>query len=273
VALADCYSVLGEYAGFPAKECRSKSRAAALAALKLDDTLGEARAVLASIKQEEWDWLGAEAEFGRAIEVAPNYATAHHWYCILLRDLGRFDEARLQIQRAQELDPLSPIISVNVGLLAYFQRDYDRAIAVCRAVLEANPKFSPARLLLGTAYLMKQMYPQALTEFQTIRASVGNVPYGLSELGCAYAMSHRADEARRVLDELMGFLKQGYDVQEQLALVYNCLGDHEQTLDWLERALEAQVDLLSRLKCDPRWQNLRTEPRFVALLKKMGLEK
>ncbi|MGA2240393.1 MAG: tetratricopeptide repeat protein [Candidatus Bathyarchaeia archaeon] len=273
VGLADCYILLPEYANVPNKEAIPKARAAALTALKLDDTLGEAHAALGMVRENEWDWQGAEAELRQAIELTPNYATAHHWYSILLRGLGRFDEANREIQRAQELDPLSPIINVNVGWVQYFQGHYDQAIAVFRTVLELNPQFSWAHFGLGAAYLMKQMHREAIMEFQTIRASVGNTPSGLAELGCAYGISGRVNEARKVLDELTGFLQQGYEVQSDIAQVYHGLGNREKTLDWLEKALEAQGRWTLELKVNPLWQDLRSEPRFLALLKNVGLEK
>jgi hypothetical protein len=121
---------------------------------------------------------------------------------------------------------------------------------------------------------MKQMYGEAITEFQTIRASVGKVPfYGLGDLGYAYGISGKVNEARKVLDELTSFLQQGYEVQYDIALVYDGLGDRESTLDRLGKAVEAQTTSVPALKCDPPWQNLRSEPSFVALLKKMGMEK
>ena len=149
----------------------------------------------------------------------------------------------------------------------------DQAIAACRTTLELNPNFHLARKCLGDAYLMKQMYGEAITELQTVRATVGNVPYGLGDLGYAYGISGRMNEARKVLDELTGFSQQGYEVQYDMALIYHGLGDRENTLVWLEKALDAQTYSITFLRCEPFWQNLRSEPRFVALLKKMGLEK
>ncbi len=273
VGLADCYLVLPVYAGVPTKEAVAKARAAALTALRLDDTLGEAHAALAYVSRIEWDWQRAEAEFRHAIELAPNYATAHHWYSELLRDLGRFDEASREIQRAQELDPLSPVINLVAALVLVFQGRHDQAIGVLNTVLDLNPKFGAARLSLGELYLLKQMYTEALNEFQTTRASAGNTPYGLGDLGCAYGLSGRADEARKVLDELTGFLQQGYEVQADIAFVYHGLGDRGKTLDWLEKALDARNEWILSLRIDLFWQNLHSEPRFVALLKRMALEK
>jgi len=273
VGVANCYILLPEYADVPGREATTKARAAALTALKLDETLGEAHAVLALTREIERDWPGAEAEYRQAIELTPNYATAHQWYAGCLRLLGRFDEAHREIERAQELDPLSPIIKVNVGVNFFLQGHYDQAIAAYRAAIELNPNFRVAHQMLGNVYLMKQMYSEAMTEFQTMRESIGNVPYGLGDLGYAYGISGRVKEASQVLDELTGFLGKGYEVQYGMAQVYNGLGDREKTLDWLEKAVEAQSDGITDLDYNPLWQNVRSEPRVLALLKKMGMEK
>ncbi|MGA2865703.1 MAG: adenylate/guanylate cyclase domain-containing protein [Verrucomicrobiota bacterium] len=271
--LADCYVVLPDCTAAPAKEAVPKARAAALKALELDNTLGEAHAALALAKECEWDWTAAEAEFRRAIELSPNYATAHHWYSILLHTTGRFEEARREILRAQELDPLSPIINVNVGLVPYYNRRYDEAIAECHKVLELNPNFLSAHEWLGFAYVMKGMFTEAIGEFQISRTLGGGRPFGLGGLGYAYAVSGRTGEARQVLDELLRFLQQGYEAQVDVALVYHGLGEREQTFHWLEQAFKERNIFLPYVKSDPPWQNLRSEPRFIALLKQMGLEK
>jgi serine/threonine protein kinase/TolB-like protein/Flp pilus assembly protein TadD len=271
VGLADCHLVLTEYAGVPSKETIPKARVAALKALELDNTLGEAHAALAGVKEDEWDWTGAEAEFKRAIDLSPNYATTHHWYSMCLRQMGRFEEASREIQRARELDPLSPVINASGGLLLCFNRHYDEAIAECCKVLELNPNFCLVHSILGRAYVMKGMVTKATGEFQIGRTLAGNSPFGLGDLGYVYAVSGKTAEAHKVLDELKRFLQQGYEVQVDVALVYHGLGDREQTLNWLEQALDARTVLLDDLNCDPIWQNLRSEPRIIALLKKMGL--
>jgi TolB-like protein/class 3 adenylate cyclase/Tfp pilus assembly protein PilF len=273
VGLADCYLVLPAYTGVPTKESIPKARAAALAALKLDKTLGEAHAALAAAREEGGDWRGAEAEFRQAIELSPNYATAHCWYSAFLQLFGRFDEANREIQRAQELDPLSPAINVSAGALQYYQGHYDEAIAVCRKALELNPHFLGAQMVLGDAYLMKQMYGEAIAQFQTIRTSVGNAPVGLGKLGRAYAISGQLAEADKVLKELTGFLQRGHKVQFDIALVYHGLGNREKALDWLEKAFAVETNWIPEMKVDPLWQDLRSEPRIRALFRKTGLDK
>jgi Flp pilus assembly protein TadD len=186
--------------------------------------------------------------------------------------LGRFDEARREVQRAQELDPLSPIINASVGWVLFWQGHNDQAIAAFRTVLELAPNFANAHLGLCQTYAMTERFNEAIAEAQTVRKLVGNNPFGLSDLGYAYGISGRVNEARKVLDGLTSFSQQGYEIQYDIALVYNGLGDRESTLDWLEKAGEAQARWMPELKCKPLWQNLRSEPRFIALLKKMGLE-
>jgi adenylate cyclase len=272
-ALADCYGVLPEYAGVRTGEMMPKARAAALKALELDNTLGEAHAALGLIKALEFDWTGAEADYRRAIELAPNYASAHHWYEVLLRSLGRLDEASREIHRAQDLDPLSPVINANVGWVLYFQGQYAQAIAAFRAVLELNPGFRHAHLGVGAGLLAQQAYKDAITELQQFRAEAGNTPEALGLLGCAYALSGRTNEVRQVLEQLRGFIEQGYASHGELSAVYEGLGDHEKALVCLEKAAEAKEPRMCDLRGSPVYQDLRSEPRFIALLKKMGLER
>jgi TolB-like protein/class 3 adenylate cyclase/Flp pilus assembly protein TadD len=273
-ALADCYVVLPEYAFAPAKQWMPKARAAALRALELDNTLGEAHAALGIIKQNwDWDWPGAEAEFKRAIELNPNYATAHHWYSVWLRSLGRFDEASREIHRAQDLDPLSPIIGLNVGAVLLYNRQNEPAIAEFRKVIELSPDFASAHAFLGSAHTMRGAFSEGIAEFQTVRRLAGSSPYGLGGLGYSYAVSGRTGEARKVLDDLMRFSQQGYDVQLEVAAVYCGLGDREQAFTWLDQGVEARVPTIYDLKTTPVWDNLRSEPKFIELLKKVGLEK
>src|SRR4029077_12919251 len=140
--LADSYALIGGYSGVPQAEFMQKARAAALRALELDDSLPEAHAALALIVQDyDWDWQTAGKEYRRAIELNPNYATAHHWYAEHLTWLGRFDEALRESERARQLDPLSLIIAADNGATLYYSRQYDRAIAKFRSVRELDPTF------------------------------------------------------------------------------------------------------------------------------------
>jgi serine/threonine protein kinase/Tfp pilus assembly protein PilF len=272
--LGQTYATLPEYGGLPSKEYYPRAEAAARRALELDQNLADAQAVLGLVKmQYAWDWSGAEREFKKAIELNPNYPTAHHWYNLLLLDEGRLDEAMNEIKRAQELDPLSLVINVNIGNVLHFMRRYDEAIKQFKKTLELDENFALAHLALGDAYCQKRMFAEAITEYQKVRLLVGSGPYGLGSLGYVYARSGRVSEARRVLDQLLAFSKQGYVVSYGIALVYNGMGERDAALQRLEKACEEYDRFVPSLKVEPRWDDLRSDVRFKALLQKTGLEK
>ena len=271
--LASAYAVLPEYALIPPKEMIPKAEGAARKALELDPTLGEAHAVLGLIKCNfEWDWAGAEREFKRAIELDPSNPTARHWHSHLLRGRGRLDEALAEIKRAQDLDPLSLVISTNVGNVLYYMRQYDEAIVQYKKTLDLDPDFPVAHLDLGYVHVAQGRFDEAIAEFQKARALLPSDPFGLSELGYAYAQSGNKGEAARILNELFGFSKQGSSVSAGIGMVYHGLGDKEKAFEWLEKAYQERAMPLE-VKVDPVWDGLRSDPRFTALLKKIGLEK
>ena len=160
--LADSYALMGGYAGIQPKELMQKARVAAQRAVELDDGLAEAHVARAVVAQNfEWDWKIAEREYRRAIELDPNYATAHHWYAEYLALMGRFDEASAEIEHARQLDPLSLIIATDHGVIFYYARQFDRAIEQFRAVLEMDPQY-PHAGRIGEAYIEKGMYAEAI---------------------------------------------------------------------------------------------------------------
>jgi serine/threonine protein kinase/tetratricopeptide (TPR) repeat protein len=272
VGLADSYSLLPEYGGTPNKEVLPKAKAAVSKALALDDMLAEAHTSLANILSKEWDWAGAEREFRRAIELNPNYATAHHWYYILLSNTGRLDEARLEAKRALELDPLSLIINVCWADTFFVGKDYDQAVRESLRTLEIGPDFGEARWLLGLCYAEKGMYEEAIAEFQKVRTLSGNPYYGLGFLGNAYALAGKKDRALEVISNLQELSKQGYSVYYDIAFVYHGLNDKARVFEYLEKAYEEREDGMSFLKIYPAWEGLRSDPRFKSLLKRMNLE-
>ena len=271
--LASTYLVLPDYAGLPSKKFMPKADAAARKALELDPTLAEPHAVLAQIKHTyEWDWVGAEIGLKRAIELNPSDPTAHHWYSLLLLSLGRFDEAQAEIRRAQELDPLSLIISSVVGAVASGTREYDRAAEQLKKTLELDPDFAWARYLLGGVYVKQGQFDKGIAELEKVRAIVGSAPYGLWGLGYAYARAGKKSEATEILSELLQLSKQDYAVSYGTATVCWGLGEKNHALEWLERAYSERDMDLERMKVDPVWDGLHSDPRFVALMKKIGLE-
>ncbi|HUE81829.1 MAG TPA: protein kinase [Pyrinomonadaceae bacterium] len=267
--LADSYALLGVF-HLPPGETFPKAREAALNALRIDDTLAEAHAALGHIKQQyEYDWAGAEREYKRAIELNPNYANAHHFYALYLTMMGRFDEGLAEIRRAQELEPFSLFIHANVGAVLSQARGYDEAISHLKKVLEMNPNFDHARSLLGFAYRQKGMYEEAISEYKKRAVPVSGGSGG--ELGLAYALSGRRNEALKELDKLQELSKQRYVAPYNRAIIYAGLGDKDNALQWLERAYEDRSTRLVWIRLDPGLDKLRSEPRFAELLRRMNL--
>ncbi len=194
---------------------------------------------------------------------------AHHFYALYLSIMGRFDEGIEEIKRAQELEPSSLFIHTNLGHILYRAQRYDEAINQVKRVLEMNPNFDHAHSVLGLAYLQKGMVEQAIAEFQKRTAPATG---SAGDLGQAYALSGRRTEALKEIDKLQELSKQRYVAPYNLALIYASLGDKGNALEWLEKAYEDRSTQLIWIKADPRLDNLRSEPRFKAVVKRMGLE-
>ncbi len=271
--LADCYVV--NVNPSPPREKMPKAKAAATKALQLDDTLAEAHTSLASVLTKyDWDWPGAEKEFKRAIELNPRYAEAHEWYgAWYLVPMGRLQEAIAEEKRAQELDPVSLIINFELGIVLYYAREYDQAIEQFRKTLELNPNFRHAQTYLAAAYGQKGMYEQAVAGLQKSLTLPGGTawPPTMSELGYAYGVSGRKDEARKVLNEMKQLAQQRYVSAHDVALIYMGLGEKDLAFTWLEKAYEERSFLLPNIKAEPRLDSLRSDPRFQDLLRRIGL--
>jgi len=271
--LADCYVVLAEYASLPTRETLPKARAAALKALELDSSLAEPRAALAAIKGDHWDWMGSEEEYRKAIALNPNYATAHHWLALLLRGMRRYDDALAEIKLAQELDPLSPVINLNVGDMLFYTGRTDLGIEVLKEQITLDPSFAGAHDTLGSHYFMQGRLPEAIAEFETGRRLAGQGSYGLNGLGCAYARAGRTNEAQKILDQMLELQGQGLDLRVGIAGVQHELGDDEGALGALEKALAEHAYGLDALNWGLSWKDLRPHPRAQAILKQMNLVK
>jgi tetratricopeptide (TPR) repeat protein len=268
--LADCYNMLVVYGISQPKEAFPKAKEAATLALKIDDTLAEARTSLAFIKHR-WDWAraDAEAEFKLAIRYKPTYAPAHQWYSSFLVAMGRFDEAIAEAKRAQELEPLSFIGNSHLGWILYLAGRYDEAIDHCKRLLDVDPNFFPARRYMGLAYEQKGMYQEAIAQFQQ-GVKLSGSPLMISLLGHAYAVSGRKADAQRVLAEL-DQQKQKYVSPYTIATIYAGLGEKEQAFKWLERAFEDRDIWLMNLGVDPLFKTIRSDQRFSQLLGRIGL--
>jgi Flp pilus assembly protein TadD len=270
--LADVYVLQDLYSGLQGGETLPRAEEAARKALEIDDHLAEAYPALGMVKlYRRWDWAGAEADFKRAIELRPNYATAHHWYSILLRDRGRFDEAIAEARRALELDPLSPIMNANLGDVYFFARRFDDAIRQHRIGRGLEPGFAPTHLYLAMAFAQKGEIDSAIVACRTARALRGDGAFALGGLGYVFAHGGRRSEAKRALDELEGLAVRGEAVSFDLGLIWTGLGDADHALEWIQKARLEQPSGVKDLGVDPRFDALRRDPRFREILRQLGL--
>jgi TolB-like protein/Tfp pilus assembly protein PilF len=270
--LADCYALQEQYAGTPSSETLPKARAAVLRALQIDDSLGEAHTSLGYINALSWQFREAEKEFKRGIELNPNYATAHHWYGLpCLSMLGRLDEAMAEIKRAQQLDPLSPIISTNDGSLYILTGDLNTAVEKLTKVIELDPSFPIAHDFLGWAYLKQGREQEAIAELQKGVAGSGRASQELGFLGYGYGSLGKRAEAMMVLKELQERYARKESPAMFLAAVYAGLGEKDQAFGWLERDFQAGTGLLIFITILPDYDTLRDDPRYTDLLRRIGL--
>lgn len=269
--LADCYLLLEQYAGTPASETLSKAKAAATHALRIDDSLAEAHTSLGFYYSQTWQWDESEKEFKRAINLNPNYPTAHQWYHSYLRAQGQFDEALVEIKRARELDPLSPIVSVNLATVYIRKGDLDSAMAEAIRLRDLEPNFALSHAPLGRVYIKLLKYPEAVAAFEA-NVAIDRSAFALSELGHAYAIAGRRDEALAILQELEGKYKRRESLGQYVALVYLGFGDLDQAFAWLERDYLSRSGLLDFLITDPLFDSIRGDARYASLLRRMGLE-
>jgi len=270
--LADSYALMGDwqYAVMTAKEALPKAKAAAVKALELDNTLGEAHNSLAFLLDGfDWDFDAGGKEFRRAIELNPGYATAHHWYAWHLSLLGRFDEAIAELRKAASLDPLSLIINADLAEVLVLARSYDESIQQSRKTIEMDPNFPLAHNQLAQAYLEKHMYEEAVAELQKALQLSPDTPTFKANLARAYVASGKKSEAIKLLSDLKKRANPGYSNASEIAVIYVSLGDKDQAINWLEKGYEERFNpgVLLRPGFDP----LRSDKRFQDLLRRIGL--
>jgi TolB-like protein/DNA-binding winged helix-turn-helix (wHTH) protein len=274
--LADAYALLGSSPNdaLPPNEAMPKAKAAAHKALQLDDGLAEAHASLAYVSMVyDWDWSTAEEEFHRAIDLNPNYATAHEWYAELLAARGRQSEALEEMKRARDADPLLVLMHTAVAETLYYSRHYDEVIAQCRETLELDPNYALAHFHLGRAYVAKGMYPEAIAEYRKAEASLGETPAMVMAIGYAEAKAGNPASARKALDRLKEQSRSRYVPALYSAALYTSLGDSKDGIALLAKAYDEHSDYLIFLNVDPMADSLRAIPSFQALLRQIGLTK
>jgi TolB-like protein/DNA-binding winged helix-turn-helix (wHTH) protein/Flp pilus assembly protein TadD len=271
--LSDCYAIISAeiFGTMPASEAAPKAKAAAMRALELDPTMAEAQTSLATVKfNYDWDWSGASEGFERAIGLNPSYATAYQRYSLYLIAMGRVQDSFAQIQKARELDPLSLSINFSLGWRLYMARQYDAAIAQSKDTLEMDPSYELPHLVLGQAYEQKGDYAQAIPELRKAVDLSHGTPLMVSALAHAYARSGNRAEAEKLLAELRAKSPKQYVSPYYLALVSVGLGRNEEALDLLDQAFADRSNGLVFLKIEPELDQLRSNPRFIALQKKLG---
>jgi TolB-like protein/tetratricopeptide (TPR) repeat protein/class 3 adenylate cyclase len=257
----------------PSKDCLPQAKAAAKRALEIDESLAEAHASLSFILHWfDWDWPDAMRESERALALNPNSAFAHFAHGHVLSDLGRHDEAIAEIARARELEPVFLLFRALEGMFLHHAGRNDEALLRLQKAQELDPNFWVTHLMLGRVYIQQRKYPDAIAEFTKARElSHGNSEV-IASIGYVAALAGDKTKARAVLDELKTQSNQHYIPPVNIALVYNGLGDQNEALSWLEKACEERDVRLTFLKVDPRWNSLRSDPRFVAILKRIGLQ-
>lgn len=272
--LADAYTLLGTtfFASITPREAMPKARAAAQKALELDSGLSEAHTSLAWVKYRfDWDWRGAEDEFKRALLLNPSNAQAHHWYADYLLAMGRLEESLAENRRARELDPFSLFISWDTGRILYYALRYDESLAEQRKTLEMDQNFARAHAALFVVYLAKGMNEEALAEYLKFSALTGVSPERVVALKDAYSSTGWKGLWQKEIEWALEDSKHRRVTPFTIATLYVKIGDKDHTLEWLNKAFEERDAALIYLNTDQQWDNVRQDPRFANLVRRVGL--
>jgi serine/threonine protein kinase/Tfp pilus assembly protein PilF len=271
--LADCHIVLGTFAFVPMAESFRRGKDAAEKALALDPFLGEAHTSLAIILSiYEHRWHMGEIQFKKSISLRPDYATAHHWYSFCLCAMGRVPEGIAEISKAEELDPLAPIILTNFGTVLYWARQYDRALEQYHKVLSLSPEFWTAHWMMGLAYEQKHNYEDAAEEMRAAMKFFPGTSAVLSaSLARVYALSGSAERALELASQVKNQDDAAVRCPYHLAMVYASLGQNDAAFEWLDKAFEAHDMWINFLKVDPKMDSLRRSPGYIELLRRIAL--
>jgi len=272
--LADANGLLGHYGIVSPAEVWTKIASNASWAVTLNDNSAEAHTSLAHVKAtQDWDWLGAQREFQRAIRLDPRYSTAHHWYAMSsLAPLGKLEEALEEIKIAQALDPISSIISRDVAMIYYYKREFESALDQCDRTIESNPHFSPAYWALGLIQEQRGDFDESAAAFQRAIQVSPNSPRMRGALGRTLALAGKKKEALKTLSELHDHAVKEYVSPFELASLHFALGQVEPGFEWLARAYQDRCYELVSIRVDPRFDSLRGHPMFKSLSSKLGVE-
>ena len=249
-----------------------RAKEAALTALKLDDSLAEAHASLAFVEMHyEWNWKESEREFRQSIELNPNYATAHQWFAYWLMAQGRRDESIAENELARKADPLSIIIRTDAADLLCAAGRFDEAIQKAREAMDLDPDFRLGHYFLGLAYSGKQMYPEALAEYQKGVATDSKDEWALSGLGWVYALMHDRMNAEKIIRRLRQDARERPDLALEIAIIYSALGEEDEAFAWLEKAYQNRDGGLMFVDSYWYFEEIRSDPRYAELVRKIGL--
>lgn len=271
--LSDCYNGLYDFDLLAPIEAAPRAKLAAMKALAIDSTLADAYTSLGFVTARyDWDWLGAEKKFQRAIKLNKNYSIAHHWYALHLAMMGQFDKAIAAITKALDLDPLSLIVNSNMAWIFYFATRYDEAEQQLKKTLDMNPDFLSAHVKLGWVYEGQGKYQQAIDQFNIALTLSGDEPNVIALIGNCYALAGQFGEARKIINQLVEQSQQRYISAYWIAMIYACLGEKDNAFYWLSRAVEERSGGLVWLKVEPKLEGVRSDPRFFEFLKAIGLQ-
>jgi tetratricopeptide (TPR) repeat protein len=269
--LADTYNFLGESGYMAPHQVWQNAKSAAMQAVKLDDSLPEAHISLALVRESyDWDWQGAESEFRRAVQLNSNSASAHQWYGDFLTRMGRFDEARMELKKAQDLDPLSLLTNTSLGRLLYFTRQFDAAALQLTKTLEMDEKFVPAQHAIESAYSQNGKYREAIAQRQKVLTLSGN-PDLAAAIGEDFNSSGYPGVMKSWLEGLKEVSKRGYVSPYNIAQIYARLGDKNQALANLEQAYNQRDSNLTYVKVEPAFDDLRADPKFQKIVQQLAL--
>jgi serine/threonine protein kinase/Tfp pilus assembly protein PilF len=272
VGLADAYRSFALGGEMVPTEFLAKSKAAAQRALEIDDSLAEAHTALGmTMLWYDWNWSAVENQFKRALELNPNSAETHQFYAHLLSNTGRHVEALAEIKRARELDPYSPFLNTLEGQFLLYAGKPDEALARLRETFELAPGFWFPHVFASSAYIEKGMFVEAIIEARRATELSSAQTLSVALEGYALAKLGKYEEARIVLDRLLKLSKERFVPPYHIAFLYNGLGQRNEAFAWLERGFEQRDPKMTFLKVEPKWNNLRDDPRFVELMRRVGL--
>jgi DNA-binding winged helix-turn-helix (wHTH) protein/TolB-like protein/Tfp pilus assembly protein PilF len=271
LGLGDCYHQNVYFTSIPSRYLIPKAKAMAKKALEIDESLGEAHALLSILNDAEWDWDEALKEYQRAISLSPGSARAYHGFAFILSKRGRFDEGLAAIRKARDIDPLNLVINADIAAILCFAGRHDEAIEQCHKTLELDPNFSMAHAQLGVAYWGKGMYKEALGPLQRAVEIEGEGSVRMIQLAMGYGFAGQKDKAQEFFKRLRKRAKTEYVDPTWIAGLYAAIGDKDRALDWIEKAYDERSPIATTLLVDTRFDTLRSEPRYQAVLSRMGL--